>query len=206
MTNIRIFENDLAIAQSILKRDGRVTRDFLYRKCYPLFKTIYDNYYTDSADVHEFIDEVYLMILTPSKETGRCQLENFRGESTLVTWLKTACLFYCYHKYEHKKRLPIVEIIPSKNDDDDDDGDRLLDNSYSTTMNLSSIDRSDLETVISTMSNERYRNIIRLRYLERKTNEETAEALGMSMANYYNKHKLAKEQFVSALRKEFKDV
>lgn len=206
MSSIRVFEEDLSVAQSILKRDGRVTRDFLYRKCYPLFKSIYDNYFTDSNDVCEFINEIYLLILTPGKETGRCQLENYRGESTLATWIKTACLFYCYHRYEHKKRIPTVEIISSNIDDDDDYGDRLLDNSYSTTMDLGSIDRGDLDAIIGTMSNERYRSIIRLRYIENRTNEETAEALGMSMANYYNKHKLAKEQFVSALRKEFDDV
>ena len=34
------------------------------------------------------------------------------------------------------------------------------------------------------------------------SNEETAETLGMSMDNYYNKHKLAKEQFAKILRKE----
>ena len=52
------------------------------------------------------------------------------------------------------------------------------------------------------MPNKRYRNIIRLRYLEQKTNEETAEALGMTMDNYYNKHKLAKAQYEKVCRKE----
>ena len=41
-----------------------------------------------------------------------------------------------------------------------------------------------------------------MRYLEQKTNEETAEALGMTMDNYYNKHKLAKEQYERVWRKE----
>lgn len=202
MVVISTFEKDLSVAQSILKRDGRVTREFLYGKCYPLFKSIYDGYFTDSNSVYEFIDEIYLLILTPSKETGRCQLENYRGESSLMTWLKTACLFHCYHKYGHKKRIPIVDIVTPDNDDDDDYADRLISKSYSTTMDLSSIERRDMEVIIKMMPNERYRNIIRLRYLKHKTNEETAEALEMSMANYYNKHKLAKEQFASALRKE----
>lgn len=207
MTPIKTYKDDLSLARSILRRDGQVTHDFLYRKCYPLFKSIYDNYFTDSHDIHEFIDEIYLLIMTPSKETGRCQLENYRGESTLATWVKTVSLFYCYHKYEHKRRIPVIEFAVSGNDDDDGDlGDRLLDNSYSTTMDLSSIGRRDLDAILRSMPNERYRSIIRLRYLEQKTNEETAEALGMSMANYYNKHKLAKEQFTIALRKEFDDV
>ncbi|MDM8146805.1 sigma factor-like helix-turn-helix DNA-binding protein [Bacteroides eggerthii] len=55
------------------------------------------------------------------------------------------------------------------------------------------------------MPNIRYRNLIRMRYLEQKSNEETAEALGMSMDNYYNKHKLAKEQYIRIWRKEVKN-
>jgi hypothetical protein len=41
-----------------------------------------------------------------------------------------------------------------------------------------------------------------LRYIEEKTNEETAIVLGMTMDNYYNKHRLAKAQFSNILRKE----
>ena len=52
------------------------------------------------------------------------------------------------------------------------------------------------------MPNSRYRELIRYRYVEEKTNEETAELLGMSMDNYYNKHRLAKEQLKRILRKE----
>lgn len=206
MSHLRVFEEDLAVARSILNRDGRVTVDYLYRKCYPMFKSIYNNYFTGSTEVCEFIDEIYLLILTPSKDTGRCQLENYRGESTLVTWLKSACLFHCYHRYQHKKRIPTVELVVQKDDETGDATDRFLKKTHSTTMDLSSMARNDLDVIIGMMTNERYRNIIRLRYLERKSNEETAETLGMSMTNYYNKHKLAKEQFVSALRKEFDDV
>lgn len=89
MNAIRTFDEDIAIAQSILKRDGKVTREYLYRKCYPMFKSIYNNYFTDSSDVYEFINEIYILILTPSKDTGRCQLDNFRGKSALSTWLKS---------------------------------------------------------------------------------------------------------------------
>lgn len=202
---IQIYADDLRIAKDLILRDGGVTRRYFYQQCYPLFKSIYDNYHTDCASVKEFISEIYLLILTPSRETGRCQLENYRGESSLATWLKTACLFHCYHSYERKNRIPVVEITKPKNDDEDDGGDRFLDNAYSTVMDSSSIDRNDLEAIMAMMSNERYREIIRLRYLERRSNEETAEALGMSMANYYNKHKLAKEQFVRALQKEAKN-
>lgn len=202
----KIFTEDLLVRDALLKRDSKVTLDYFYKQCYPLFKSIYDNYYTDSTCVMEFINEIYLLVMTPSKETGHCQLENYKGESSLATWLKTVCLFHCYHHYQHKERMPIVEIVVPESRDDDDYADRFLDNSYSTTMDLASIERADLDVIIDSMSNERYRSIIRLRYVEQRTNEETAEALNMSMTNYYNKHKLAKEQFVKALRKEFGNV
>ena len=52
------------------------------------------------------------------------------------------------------------------------------------------------------MPNRRYSQLIRLRHVELRTDKETAEALGMSMDNYYNKHRLAKEMFEKTLRKE----
>ena len=198
----RTYSEDLLIAKSLIQRDEGTIRRYFYQQCYPLFKSIYDNYYTDCTDVIEFINEMYIVVLAPSKTTGKCQMENYRGESSLATWLKSACLFYCYHRHERRNKIPMVEILTYRNDDDDDYADRFIDNAYSTTMDLSAVDRNDLDIIISSMPNERYRQIIRLRYLERRTNEETAEELGMSMANYYNKHKLAKEQFVRALRKE----
>lgn len=198
----KVYTEDLSIRDALLRRDAQITPAYFYKQCYPLFKSIYDNYHTDCKCVIEFIDEIYLLVMTPGKETGRCQLENYKGESSLTTWLKTACLFYCYHRYERKKRIPTVEIVITDNDDDDGYADRFLDNAYSTTIDLSSIDRSDLDVVIDSMPNERYRSIMRHRYVEQRTNEETAEALDMSMTNYYNKHKLAKEQFIKALRKE----
>ena len=38
---------DEEIVSAILNRDTRITRLYLYEKCYPLFKACYDKYYTD---------------------------------------------------------------------------------------------------------------------------------------------------------------
>lgn len=203
MASTKIYNEDLVVAQSLLKRDGNITRKYLYQQCYPLFKSIFDNYHTDCETVFEFINEIYILILTPGKQSGRCQLENYRGESSLATWLKTACLFYCYDKYDNKKKIPVVDMPYEKNDEDDEDaGDRLLENASSITMDFTSMYRSDLDAILAMMPNERYRTIIRLRYLENRSNEETAELMEMTMANYYNKHKLAKAQFIKMLKKE----
>lgn len=198
----KIFTQDLQIAKSLINKDEIVTRKYFYQQCYPLFKSIYENYYTDCANCKEFMDEIYIVVLAPSKATGKCQMENFRGESTLTSWLKTACLFYCYKQYEAKARLPKHEQISHSYVSDKDDYSDRTDSIYgSIEIDFSNLNRHAL-TIIKQMPNKRYSELIRLRYLELKTNEETAKELGMSMENYYNKHKLAKEQYERIIRKE----
>ena len=199
----KIYHEDLQIAKALIKRDNLVTRKYFYQQCYPLFKSIYDNYYTDCASVKEFIDEIYIVVLAPSKTTGKCQMDNFRGESTLTSWLKTVCLYYSYNKYELKERMPKYEPLVSGNDEKDEESTVRTDAIYgSNDIDFDNLNRQDALAILSLMPNKRYRNIITMRYLEQKTNEETAEALGMTMKNYYNKHKLAKEQYERVWRKE----
>ena len=209
MAALRIYTDDLQIASALIKRDGAVTRHYFYQQCYPLFKSIYDNYYTDCACCKEFIDEIYIIVLAPSKTTGKCQLENYRGDSTLTSWLKTVCLYYCYNKFELKQRMPVYEPLPhstEKNSDDDGQGDRSDTIYGSSEIDFSGMNRADVEALLSMMPNTRYRNIIRLLYLEQKTHKEVAEALGMSMDNYYNKRILAEKQYKQVCRKEAANV
>lgn len=199
----RIFFEDLQTAQALIQRDRRITRKYFYQQCYPLFKSIYDNYYTDCTNCKEFIDEIYIVVLAPSKTTGKCQMENFRGESTLASWIKTACLYYCYKKYETKEKMPKYERLPNSNvKDKDDDGDRDDAIYGSIEIDFTNLNRQDALIILKQMPNKRYSELIRLRYLELKTNEETAKALGMTIDNYYNKHKLAKEQYERMFSKE----
>lgn len=202
MATLHTYTEDLQIAQSLILHDEDVTRRYFYKQCYPLFKSVYDNYYTDCESCKEFIDEIYILVLAPSKSTGKCQLENFRGESTLTSWLKTVCLYYCYNKFEVKRRMPIYESFSICEDKDEYQSDRLDKVFPSIDIDFHRINRADALTIIGQMPNKRYSNIIRLRYLEQKSNEETAEKLGMTMENFYNKHKLAKEQYILTWRKE----
>lgn len=185
--------SDPEIVQAILRRDTFITKEYLYRKCYPLFKSIFDKYYTDCDNCFELINEIYLLIMTPHKDDGKCKLSKFGFRCTLTTWLKIVAENYCHQVYA-KKRVDFTESI--------DDGDRSLLYRHSIEMELRKLDSSDVKKVLKMMSNDRYRRIIELRYVEEKSNEETAQTLSMSMDNYYNKHKLAKEQFRAMLRKE----
>lgn len=198
----KIFSQDLQIAKSLIQRDEMVTRKYFYQQCYPLFKSIYDNYYTDCSNCKEFIDEIYVVVLAPSRKTGKCQLENFRGESTLASWIKIACLYYCYKKFESKVKSPKYERLHNHNIDSNEDSDNSEEIYGSLGIDFSNLNRQDAMAILKQMPNKRYRELIRLKYLELKTNEETAKKLGMTMEIFYNKHKLAKEQYVRICRKE----
>lgn len=202
MNTIRLYTEDLNIAKALIRHDESVTKHFFYRQCYPLFKSIFDNYYTDCTCCKEFIDEIYILVLAPSRTTGKCQMENFRGESTLTSWLKSVCLFYCYKRFEKRENFEKISVLLHSSENKSIDSDSLLEKYGSSEIEFDNMNRMDIETLIGMMSNERYRRIIQLRYVEHLSNEETAEALGMTMANYYNKHKLAKAQFLSVSRKE----
>ena len=69
-------------------------------------------------------------------------------------------------------------------------------------LDVNDLNREDVRKLLGLMPNSSYRELIRLRYLEQKDNEETARILGVTMGNYYNMHKRAKEQFVFYCRKE----
>lgn len=198
----KIYDEDLRIAQALINRDETITRSYFYRHCYPLFKSVFNHYYTDCNNCKEFIDEIYIVVLAPNKKTGKCQMENYRGESTLTSWLKTVCLFYCYKRFEIKGKMPKQEQFIHTNEKSDEDSDRIDSIYGSIEIDFSNLNYHDAMTIIGQMPNKRYGELIRLRYLELKTNDETAKALGMTMENYYNKHKLAKEQYERILRKE----
>lgn len=106
--------------------------------------------------------------------------------------------------------MPIYEPLkhdPEKKDEDDDlFGDRSKQEELSNPIDFSGMNRADVEALLNMMPNTRYRNIIRLLYLEQKTHKEVAEALGMSMDNYYNKRILAEKQYKQVCRKEEANV
>ena len=194
MGNEYLNMTDQQIVKALIGRDKDVTRAFFYINCYPLFNSIFEHYYTDCDNCIEFINEMYIYMMSPQRTTGRSKLESFRFESTLYTWIQAVCLYYCYARFEEKNRLVI--------DKNDELSDRTTAESESIEVDFSVIDREDIMKIFALMPNARYRELIRLRYLEGYSNEETAQQLGMTMDNYYNKHKLAKEQYVKVYRKE----
>ena len=184
---------DRDIVNAILNRDTLITKEFLYKKCYPLFKAVFDKYYTDCNNCFEFINEISVYIMYPHKETHVSKLSGFGFRCTLTMWLKIVSENYCHQLYTRKiETVDTTEVV----------GDRKLPDDDSLVSETRNLDMHDLSKILTSMPNERYRRLIECRYVDDKTNEETAVLLGLTMANYYNTHKRAKEQFCAILRKE----
>lgn len=100
--------------------------------------------------------------------------------------------------------MPLFDTLPNSTEshEENDSGiDRLVGKDASIGLDFGGMNRSDVEVLLGMMHNAGYRKLIRLRYLEQLTNEDTAKALGLTMANYYNMHKRAKEQYEEVRRK-----
>ncbi len=184
---------DREIVEAILCKDAFVTKEYLYKKCYPLFKAIHSKYYTECENVAELINEIYLYILTPHRLTGRCKLADFGFRCSLFMWLKIVSEHFCYNLYG--KKIVIFENFLV-------DGDRISYIDRSLDSEFNSLNMDDVKRIVSMMPNARYRHLIELRYLDEKSNEETATLMSLTMTNYYNMHLRAKAQLCSVLRKE----
>lgn len=196
----RIYEDDLRIAESLIKRKKGNAINLFLKKYMPLFEWVHKNWYTACVSKEEFVNEIYLHLFTPDEETGKCNMEKYRGESSLFSWLKVVCLNFSADKYQKKLRMPIFNPIVI--DEEEKNSDNLEGLWGSSQLDMANIERQDAMAIIEEMPNKRYSKLIRLRYIEELSNEETAKALGMTMKNYYNKHKCAREQFMRVYEKE----
>ncbi len=201
----RIFYEDLIIKQKLLNRDRIVTNEFYYKGCYPIFLSLWKRYHTDCESPFELMNQIYVLMLSPGKRTGKCQLENFRGESTLRSWIKTVALFYCYKAYGDQ------QITIGFEDGGDRSDRKRVSNSGNGRVIISIGDmvseemdvyKEDMKRLIALMPNKRYAKVIRLFKIDGFSNDEVADELGVTLANLYNIHARAEEQFNTICERE----
>lgn len=186
-----VMWDDHRILEALLKFIPIPTEEFFYGKCYPMFKSLYTRYYTDCKEDVEFIDEIYLNIMKPNPVSLKCKLELFQFRCALHNWVGVISLRYCYAKYKTKVQEESL-----------DEGEIFDGDPQSIYAEMHIMEKEDVLKILEMMPNDRYREIIRLRYLEDYSNEETAAKLGLEMSNYYNKHLLAKAQYIAVYKKE----
>ena len=162
---------DQEIISSLIARDPKVTAQFFFTDCRPLFISVIRRVFgTQIVEYDEIISELYILLM----ENDAKKLRSFKFESTLYQWLKTTAI---RHSLLLKSKAKVI----------DDESQEPLNNCHrELSLAESSQARMDMETLLRQMKNKRYALVIRLLMIEDRTPEEVARQLCVTVDNLYN--------------------
>lgn len=167
---------DKEIVEALIARDARITQQFFFKDCRPLFLSIINKVFDYKVDYNEFVNEFYLYLM----ENDACRLKQFEGRSTIYQWLKIVAIRYFISKRDslidnESNDAPLDSVI----------ADEFIENETMTTARL------DVERLFSLMSNKRYVYVIRRLVLEEAEPKVVAAELATNVDNLYNIKKRA---------------
>ena len=160
---------DKEIIEGLIARDNRVTEEFFFDKCHPLFCSIMKKVFDYEVEYDEMVNELYLYLM----EDDAIKLRNFEFRSSVYQWLKILAI-----RFFIKKRVRLIDGTSKETPYDE----RKQIAASETDMTA----ESDLERLFESMPNERYVYVIRRLVLEEQEPEQLAKELGVTTANLYN--------------------
>ena len=173
---MNIIMSDQQIIEALIARNERVTQQFFFGNCRPLFLSIIRYVFSYEVDYDEFVNEFYLYLM----ENDAYRLKQFQGRSTIYQWMKIIAI-----RYFISKRDRMI---------DNESKDALLDSPVQN----ETIDeekkmtaKMDIEHLFSLMPNRRYVYVIRRLVLQEVEPKVVAEELGTNVDNLYNIKKRA---------------
>ena len=164
------------IIDGLVSRDEKVTREFFFTSCRPLFISIMNSVFSYRVDYDEMVNELYLYLV----ENDAYRLRQFQGRSTIYQWLKVVAIRYFIVKRD--------SVIDNESDA------ALLDSVVQKVMvddekNITA--RMDIEYLFSLMQNRRYVYVLRRLVLQECEPKVVAEELKINVDNLYNIKKRA---------------
>lgn len=178
---------DQEIIQGLIARDNRVTEEFFFRKCRPLFCSIMKLVFNYEVDYDEMVNELYVYLM----EDDAAKLRNFQYRSSVYLWLKILAT-----RYFIKRRDKMIE---GHSQDTPYDGHNLV--------ALATIDTSsanDLERLFDVMPTKRYVHVIRRLVIEDCEPEQLAQEMNITTANLYNIKRRAMAQLTRTALNDIK--
>lgn len=162
---------DRELIQGVIARNEKITKDFFFTQCRPLFCSIIGMVFSYDVDYDEFVNELYVYLM----ENDAQKLRDFEYRSSVYTWLKVLAIRYFIKKrdvmIDDSPERPLYEVpVQTPVDRGDDD----VNAGY------------DLERLFGGMTNERYVYVIRKLILEDCEPEQLASEMGVTTANLYN--------------------
>lgn len=167
--------SDQQIIEALIARDERVTQQFFFGNCRPLFLSIIRYVFSYEVDYDEFVNEFYLHLM----ENDAYRLRQFQGRSTIYQWMKVIAI-----RYFIAKRNNMIDMEPKVN---------LFENEiHEDTVNEAATNaKMDIEHLFSMMPNKRYVHVIRRLVLEEAEPKTVAAELMTNVDNLYNIKKRA---------------
>lgn len=178
---------DQEIISSLIAHDPKVTAQFFFKDCRPLFISIIRRVFGNQiVDYDEIISELYVLLM----ENDARKLRTFKYESTLFQWLKTIAVRHCL---ELKRRGKVI---------DNESQEPLVNSGKNLSYVESSQAKMDVESLLRQMNNQRYVLVIHLLMIEEKSPEEVAKQLSITVANLYNIKRRAMKALVEVALKD----
>lgn len=178
---------DQEIIQGLIARDNRVTEEFFFRRCRPLFCSIIHKVFDYKVDYEESVNELYVYLL----ENDAAKLRNFEYRSTVYQWLKVLAIRFFLSKRDR--------MIDNTSKDTPYKGERRI-----ADFDKNMTAEGDMERLFDNMPNKRYVHVIRRLVLEDCEPEQLAEEMNITVANLYNIKRRAILQLTRAALNDIK--
>ena len=157
------------IIKALIARDNRITEEFFFVKCRPLFYSVMRSVFNYEVEYDEMVNELYSYLM----EDDASKLRHFQYRSSIYIWLKVLAV-----RFFIKKRSLMIE-------------DRAQETPYegqgsATESQSDSTAEYDMERLFEAMPTKRYVEVIRRLILEDCEPEVLAQEMNITTANLYN--------------------
>ena len=178
---------DKEIIQGLIARDNRVTREFFFDKCRPLFCSIMQKVFDYEVEYDEMVNELYVYLM----ENDAIKLRNFEYRSTVYQWLKVLAIRFFINKRGR--------MIDDTSQETPYDGRQQMAGSEKDMTA-----EGDMERLFDNMPSKRYVYVIRRLILEDWEYEDLAREMNITTANLYNIRRRAMAQLTRAALNDIK--
>ena len=167
---------DQQIAEALIARDERVTEQFFFGSCRPLFLSIIRYVFSYEVDYNEFVNEFYLHLI----ENDAYRLRQYQRRSSIYQWMKVVAIRYFIAKrnsmIDNKSKETLLNSIIQT---------RTIDKESGMTAKI------DIEHLCTLMQNRRYVYVIKRLVLQEEDPKIVAQELNTNIDNLYNIKKRA---------------
>ena len=177
---------DQEIIEGLIARDNRVTKEFFFDKCRPLFCSIMQKVFDYEVNYDEFVNELYVYLM----EDDAVKLRNFEYRSSVYQWLKVLAIRFFIHKRGR--------MIDDTSQETPYDGNQQAENTDMTA-------EGDMERLFDNMPNKRYAYVIRRLILEEREPEQLAGEMNITTSNLYNIKRRAMAQLTRVALNDIKE-